>query len=82
MRTRNTRPFDRPMQGFTIRVASFGDHPLRGRMLKLIAAATMPIVALHSLASWRCRSGEPVQTDSTQPSSDTMCQTERREQSP
>ncbi len=82
MSTRNTRPFDRQNRSFKIRVASFGDRPLQHRMARAIAAATMPIVVLHALLPWPCRSADATLTDSAQDELSTTRHTEEREQSP
>jgi hypothetical protein len=83
MRTRKIRRFDRPERCFTIRVASFGSCPPGHRAGRILAAATMPIVVLHSLAPWHCRAvpGE-TPTDSTQCQQSVTDGTERKEASP
>ncbi|MCJ7756061.1 MAG: hypothetical protein MUP13_15975 [Thermoanaerobaculales bacterium] len=82
MRTLRTRQFDRQDGSFKICVASFGDRPLQHRMARAIAAATMPIVVLHTLLPWRCRSADVTLTESVQASRGTTRHTEQGEQSP
>ncbi|MFC2099509.1 hypothetical protein ACFLSF_01600 [Candidatus Bipolaricaulota bacterium] len=82
MRTLRTRQFDRRNGSFTIRVASLGDRPLQHRMARAIAAAAMPIVALHALLRWRCQSTDVTLTESEQTSQNTARHTEQGEQSP